>query len=70
METCILINPLTISNNKRNMKIVFTLEEVKNMICVFTQESVGGESKPKEVRFVIRPGSESRELEEYVEVIY
>lgn len=33
------------------MKIVYTLEEIKNIICEFTQKSIGGE-KPVEVAFI------------------
>lgn len=33
------------------MKIVLTIEEVKNIICDFVHKSQGGE-KPKEVAFI------------------
>lgn len=51
------------------MKIVLTIEEVKNIVCDFVHKTQGGE-KPKEVKFVVRQGSEARETEELVEVIY
>lgn len=50
------------------MKIVLTLEEVKNIICDFIQKREGGE-KPKEIKFVIKQ-TDTRETEQLVEVIY
>lgn len=50
------------------MKIVLTLEEVKNIICNFVHKSQGGE-KPKEVRFIVIQ-TDTRETDQIVEVIY
>lgn len=52
------------------MKIVLTIEEVKNIICDFVHKKEGGE-RPKEVAFIIRQsGEDNRETEEFVEVRY
>lgn len=51
------------------MKIVYTIEEVKNIVASFTHKNVGGD-KPTEVKFVHRypDGSGESDVENITEI--